>query len=302
MTQVEGFASLSGSEFALDLAQLRSTYFDSLSGAPAGVVSRKTWAEIIRFGRKRLKQDEQDLHQSVYAAVLEKFPKIVTEFAKSGREGTKSNFEAWLTVCIRNLVIDSLRRLPAPNASIDDPDVAEIPEPPRADPESQLRMHLLFERACEALPAIQREIVEKRLGDRQKPAALAAQYGLPVAQVYKLIYESKLRLRNEIIRLIVEERFDQRRELKVRYAPFVRQRCSLNRPCHFYSEPCPFASCERVVADAQGGLSLKEARAMDREGADWVRELLEDRGLPAGLLRCFWAATDGRGKNSAPNV
>lgn len=292
-------AKLDGAQaaFSLDVDQLRKTYCGSQPGLPTDVVSRKIWAAIIRYRRTGPTSEEEDIHQSAYAAVLAKFAKIVTRFAASGREPTKGNFEAWLTICIRHLVVDTMRRQPPRLSSLEEFGETEWPAQ-LSDPVRQMRMHVLFATACEGLTPIERDVVEKRLAEREKPAALAAQYGLTVTQIYKMLYEAKLKLRNELIRVIAEEKLAREPALRLRYDAPIAHRCTLKHQCYFYRDPCPLASSADAVDAAHGSLAVEDLGAREKEAADLVRNLLDEWNLPPALNRCYWAATDGRGKTA----
>jgi RNA polymerase sigma factor (sigma-70 family) len=288
-------------EFALDVDTLRVEYFGSQQRLPTDIISRKIWMTIIRYRSGNAISGEQDIHQSAYVMLLTNFAKIVTKFAESGREPTKSNFEAWLTICIRHLVVDTMRRLPSHERSLEEFGEIEWPAPP-SDPVRQMRMHLLFSAACDGLTPIERDVIEKRLADGDKPAALAALYGLKVAQIYKLLYQAKLKLRNEMVRTIVEDKLDQKPELRARYKALVEHRCTLKHQCYFYRDPCPLASPAAGLVAAHGGFSDGDLGDREREATDLVRDLLDEWNLPPILDRCYWAATDGGSKTAPTSV
>lgn len=181
-----------GTRFSLEIDDLRQTYCEPVAGCPEGVISRKIWLSLARFRGGVQKEDEKDIHQTTYAAVLENLNKIVTRFVASGRDPSQRNFEAWLTTCINHLVVDGLRRQPRHAVSIEESEGFHWPAP-ETDPQRQMQMHVLFSTACESLTPLERDLIEKRLADRQKPASLAAEHGLSPRQVHKLLYETKLR-------------------------------------------------------------------------------------------------------------
>jgi len=143
----------------------------------------------------------EDLFQQTWLKVLENI----------GRFDAKRNFEAWLFAIARNVAIDHLRRYrpeslgepsedggpTARQFSSDDPGALELT--------MQGELITLVQRALEAQPPADREVLSLRFEEEMKLDEIAEVLGVPLSTVKSRLGRAFARLRTTCARLRLEE-------------------------------------------------------------------------------------------------
>lgn len=254
-------------------------------------VSRRLCA-VIRWRRlrdRRVTGLERDLYQEVYRDLWQRFEDIWQSFCGSGRPEGWGAFEAYLHRTLERSLGKAIHRLGPRERVGADQDEGERADrtPQRGDPAGGARDARRLLAALDALAWHEREALLDRHMSGRSTDETATRLGLSRQGVYTLRHRALRRFRQEVIRVVGEDRLRSQGEDPLRER-LVRERCLAGHRCLMFKIECLTARSFETVAKRVGGLTPQDVAQRLDVWAGQVAEALAQHGIATALDACLW--------------